>query len=104
MRKQGGPPKNRNQALARLLNIPSSGRSRGRRTVWRRDRRGPVVSKATGLSFHARGTRESHERQQDRLLVDVPAAAQPIALFAVQPSELEVGPELTEAAVARVAE
>src|SRR6266508_2834654 len=83
----------------------SVGERHGSRAVWRRDRRGTVVPEASRLSVRRGGTLGQNERQQHRAVVGRAAVApQPFTLLLTQLPELEVGPELTEAAVARIAE
>src|SRR4051812_43185914 len=101
MRKQGGPPRKRNQALASLLNMPSVGPPH-RPVVVRRGNRGrPIVPEGFRLAAWLRNG--GNERQQDRAVLR-PCPSMAALLLLAQLAELEVGPELAEAAIPWIAE
>src|SRR5262252_4848008 len=99
MRKQGVPPSRRNQAVASLLNMPSVGTPPRAGLVRRRDRGRAVVPDGVRRGAPGPG---GDEWQQDRTFGPRPGVAP--SLLPAELAELEVGPELAEAPVARVAE
>src|SRR4051794_8289693 len=104
MRKHGGPPTRRKQAVTSLLNMSFVGHGGRPRAVRRWQRRGPVLPDYLCLAVSRDRPLTRHERQQDRAIVRASAGAAQLVLLLVELAELVVGPELAEATVPRIAE